>query len=54
MRKADPVPVAYQKANPQNSILRTDAFSGIRSSFIGQLMEPSYDKCRGEGGQFTV
>ncbi|KIY02880.1 uncharacterized protein Z520_01345 [Fonsecaea multimorphosa CBS 102226] len=32
------------------SVLRTDAFSGIRSSFIGQLMESAYNRTIQESG----
>ncbi|KIX08785.1 uncharacterized protein Z518_03442 [Rhinocladiella mackenziei CBS 650.93] len=33
------------------SILQTDLFSGIRSSFVGQLMEPSYNTCKNDSGR---
>lgn len=34
------------------SLLRTDAFSGLRTSFMGQLMEDSYRECNGDRGNF--
>jgi hypothetical protein len=33
------------------SLLRTDAFSGLRTSFIGKLMEESYSQCNRESGK---
>jgi hypothetical protein len=36
------------------SALRIDAFSGIRSSIVGQLMEASYRKCNHESGSFKI
>jgi len=42
---------ACEKFEAELSTLRTDAFSGIRTSFIGRLMEQSYSRCNNEKGR---
>ncbi|TVY28656.1 hypothetical protein LHYA1_G002365 [Lachnellula hyalina] len=41
----------FEKFNTDLSMLRTLAFSGLRTSLIGKLMEASYLACINEGGR---
>lgn len=34
----------------ETSVLRTDAFSSLRTAFIGRLMEESYSRCNRDSG----
>ncbi|OAA41248.1 Dynamin, GTPase domain protein [Cordyceps fumosorosea ARSEF 2679] len=46
----DTVQNAHERANLQLRKLRTDAFSSLRTSYIGVAMESSYDACNYESG----
>ncbi|KAM0666087.1 hypothetical protein ACQRIU_003942 [Beauveria bassiana] len=46
----DAVQNAFESASLQLRQLRTDAFSSLRTSYIGLAMESSYDACNHESG----
>ncbi|KAM3542055.1 hypothetical protein ARSEF1564_005011 [Beauveria bassiana] len=48
----DAVQNAFESASLQLRQLRTDAFSSLRTSYIGLAMESSYDACNHESGTF--